>query len=106
MKSLKLITGLMFVVLLNSCESNTEPEKTPEEIEKQQKIDDLNIKLKFNLIKIDYDLFTKGLGKDRDVILDGFYKIRDENPTSVYSDSAKMYLDSLKNRFDDGSLRP
>ena len=79
---------------------------------KQEKMDLANAKHKYNLAKIDYRLFTNPVmtpgvnAPEKWEVSKQFREIKDNFPQTPYADSAKMYMDSLDNRFDSGELRP
>jgi len=88
---MKNLCMILMTVLFFNC-SNTEVEVvelTPQQENKMQ--------LKFNIARVDYNL-GKAIFDDASLTKakKGFEYIVYERPTSVFADSARVYLDSLK----------
>ncbi len=105
----KLIIIISLFCGINSCSNSEQTEEEPQELTGTQKI---LVKSDFEIAVINYNFFIDPIttpgegGPERWEILRDFRKIKDEYPNSEYSDSAKMYIDSLDLRFDSGELRP
>src|SRR6056300_860300 len=118
----KLIALFLSVALISCGGAETKTEKTPEEIEKERQMDEINAQLKFGMSKAEYETFKThtltnisklkedGAGlfevwysderidmirKSRESATEQFQSIIDDNPITIYTDSAEIYLDSI-----------
>ncbi len=91
---MKKVLLISVVISMYSC---GEPEATQEEIEYQNKVDELASKTNFNLGKTKFDWFKSSEEKDsREDAKRHFELSVENNPNGDYADSSKIYLDSIE----------